>query len=108
MQKNPHAVALGRNGGKKGGAARAAKLSAAQRSASARRAVMARWKRAAPVGDAEEVDRQAFFANPPLDDLARQAGVPPVTDPSALAGVFPDDFDIDAMVADIYRERRRR
>jgi hypothetical protein len=60
------------------------------------------------VGDIAKVDSQAFFANPSLDDLARQAGVRPITDLSALAGVFPDDFDVDAMVADIYRERRRR
>jgi hypothetical protein len=108
MQKNPHAVALGRKGGKKGGVARAAKLSAEQRSASARRAVLARWKRAAPVGDTARVDRQAFFANPSLDDLALQAGVPPIADLSALAGVFPADFDVEAMVTDIYQERRRR
>jgi hypothetical protein len=36
--KNPHAVALGRLGGKKGGDARAAKLTAAQRSAIAKKA----------------------------------------------------------------------
>ena len=41
--KNPHAVALGRLGGKSGGKARAAKLSAEERSAIARRAAQARW-----------------------------------------------------------------
>jgi hypothetical protein len=45
-RKNPAAVALGRKGGKKGGFARAAKLSPAQRSESARKAVQARWARA--------------------------------------------------------------
>ncbi len=45
-RKNPAAVALGRKGGKKGGFARAAKLSPAQRSESARKAVLARWARA--------------------------------------------------------------
>jgi len=45
MKKNPHAVALGRKGGKKGGPARAAKLSAEQRSEIARNAVMARWEK---------------------------------------------------------------
>ena len=109
MHKNPHAVALGRRGGKKGGVARAAKLSAEQRSASARRAVLARWKRGVtPAADVAAADRQAFFANPSLDELARSAGIPPLADPSALGGVFPDDFDVEAMVADIYRERRRR
>ncbi len=42
-KKNPAAVALGRKGGKKGGAARAAKLTPEQRSESARKAVRARW-----------------------------------------------------------------
>jgi hypothetical protein len=42
-KKNPHAVALGRKGGKKGGPARAAKLTAEQRKASARKAAQARW-----------------------------------------------------------------
>ncbi|HEX9691088.1 MAG TPA: hypothetical protein VGA22_03230 [Gemmatimonadales bacterium] len=43
-RKNPHAVALGRKGGLKGGPARAAKLSKKQRSTSARKAAKARWK----------------------------------------------------------------
>jgi hypothetical protein len=41
--KNPAAVALGRLGGKKGGAARAAKLTPEQRSEAARKAAQARW-----------------------------------------------------------------
>ncbi len=41
--KNPHAVALGRLGGKSGGPARAAKLSPEERSEIARRAARARW-----------------------------------------------------------------
>ena len=45
-KKNPAAVALGRKGGKKGGPARAAKLTPGQRSESARRAVQARWSKA--------------------------------------------------------------
>jgi hypothetical protein len=43
--KNPHAVALGRQGGLKGGKARAAKLTAEQRREIARRAAQARWSR---------------------------------------------------------------
>lgn len=42
-EKNPHAVALGRMGGVKGGKARAAKLSAEQRTVSARKAAQVRW-----------------------------------------------------------------
>ena len=41
--KNPHAVALGRMGGLKGGRARAEKLSAAKRKAIAKKAAKARW-----------------------------------------------------------------
>ena len=45
-KKDPAAVALGRKGGKKGGPARAAKLTPTQRSESARKAVQARWAKA--------------------------------------------------------------
>ncbi len=45
-KKNPAAVALGRLGGLKGGKARARKLTAKQRSDSARKAVLARWRAA--------------------------------------------------------------
>jgi len=44
-KKNPAAVALGKLGGLKGGPARAATLSAKERSRIARRAVEARWKK---------------------------------------------------------------
>jgi hypothetical protein len=42
-RRNPHAVALGRLGGKKGGKARARKLSAAKRSTIAKNAAVTRW-----------------------------------------------------------------
>jgi len=45
-EKNPAAVALGRLGGLKGGRARAAKLTAARRSAIAKKAARARWGKA--------------------------------------------------------------
>lgn len=41
--KNPHAVALGRLGGLKGGNARASKLTPEQRSEIAKKAAKARW-----------------------------------------------------------------
>jgi hypothetical protein len=41
--KNPAAVELGRLGGQKGGKARAAKLTAEERSAAAKKAASARW-----------------------------------------------------------------
>lgn len=43
--KNPAAVALGRLGGKKGGAARAAKLSPERRKEIAQKAAAARWNK---------------------------------------------------------------
>jgi hypothetical protein len=45
--KDPLAVALGRRGGLKGGKARAEKLTGAERTASARKAAQARWKKKA-------------------------------------------------------------
>jgi hypothetical protein len=41
--RNPHAVALGSMGGKKGGRSRAKKLSPAKRKAIARKAAKSRW-----------------------------------------------------------------
>lgn len=46
-EKNPHAVALGRIGGKKGGPARARKLAPEQRSEIAKRAAETRWSKKA-------------------------------------------------------------
>jgi hypothetical protein len=45
-KKHPAAVALGRLGGIKGGQARAKKMTAEERSESARKAVQARWEKA--------------------------------------------------------------
>lgn len=45
-RKNPHAVALGRKGGKIGGRIRSERMSPEQRSEAARKAVQARWSRA--------------------------------------------------------------
>lgn len=43
--KDPAAVALGRRGGLKGGKARAARMTAEERSESARRAALKRWSK---------------------------------------------------------------
>lgn len=45
-QKNPAAVELGRKGGKKGGKARASKMTPEERSAAASKAAKARWHKA--------------------------------------------------------------
>ena len=47
-KKNPHAQALGRLGGKKGGPARAAKLTAEERREIAQKAAKARWEKNPP------------------------------------------------------------
>jgi len=44
-KKNPHAVALGRLGGSRGGLARAAAMDPERRTEIARRAALARWAR---------------------------------------------------------------
>ena len=46
VERNPHAAALGRLGGLKGGPARAAALSARRRRDIARAAALARWEKA--------------------------------------------------------------
>jgi hypothetical protein len=43
IKKNPHAVALGRKGGLKGGKARTASMTKQQRIDAARKAALARW-----------------------------------------------------------------
>ncbi|NBU71287.1 MAG: hypothetical protein EBQ80_02835 [Proteobacteria bacterium] len=44
-EKNPHAVALGRAGGLKGGKARAANMTAEDRKKAAQKAAQSRWKK---------------------------------------------------------------
>jgi hypothetical protein len=61
-KKNPAAVALGRKGGKKGGSARAVKLTPVQRSESARKAVQARWAKTKVAAG-----REAAPATPGID-----------------------------------------
>lgn len=45
-RKNPHAVALGKKGGSKGGLQSAANMTPEQRSERAKKAVLARWMKA--------------------------------------------------------------
>jgi hypothetical protein len=56
-KKNPHAVALGRIGGKKGGKARWTDVPAGEQSAILRRAALARWKKVATRKEKRAVDR---------------------------------------------------
>ena len=61
-KKDPAAVASGRKGGKKGGPARAAKLTSAQRSESARKAVQARWAKAKTTFNEFQIDEATSSA----------------------------------------------
>ena len=64
--KDPAAVALGRKGGLKGGAARAKKLSAEQRSAIAKKAAKERWKATEqPEGEASQRKRRKTLSVDP-------------------------------------------
>jgi len=47
-EKDPNAVALGRKGGRKGGKARAAKMTPDERRDAARKASLARWRKTKP------------------------------------------------------------
>jgi hypothetical protein len=56
--KNPHAVALGKMGGSKGGKIRAAKLTPQERSDIARKAVLARWARVKKLKEPKAPDQK--------------------------------------------------
>jgi len=56
-EKNPHAVALGKMGGSKGGKKRAARLTPEQRSASARNAALARWSKIKKLRDTKKIQK---------------------------------------------------
>ena len=66
-KKDPAAVALGRKGGKRGGPARAAKLTPSQRSESARKAVQARWAKAKEGKDYMVSKKAKLEADTPID-----------------------------------------
>jgi len=54
-EKNPHAMALGIMGGSKGGKARAARMTPEERSASARKAALARWAKVKKAKEKKEL-----------------------------------------------------
>lgn len=90
IKKNPAAVALGRKGGKKGGPARAAKLTPKQRSESARKAVRARWAKQAKEGSdflairSKEMDIKEF-SGVHKENMSEAAPAPAVPDTSKKA-----------------------
>ena len=69
-EKNPAAVALGRLGGKKGGEARAKKLTAKERPEIAKKAAVARWAKESisqPVTEAPLSLARGKIVLPPVD-----------------------------------------
>src|SRR5213076_3260995 len=75
-EKNPHAVALGRLGGAKGGPARAKALSPRRRSQIAKRAAAARSESMSPVERQELARRAAAARWSLLSPLANLSGEP--------------------------------
>jgi hypothetical protein len=55
--------------------------------------------------DALSLNAESFFAGASFEQHARQQGVEPVRDPKTMAGLWREDEDVDAIVADIYRRR---
>jgi hypothetical protein len=47
-----------------------------------------------------------FYAAATIDELAAAQGVTPLKDPSILAGVWPEDEDLDQFIAETYQSRR--
>ena len=83
VKKNPAAVALGRKGGKKGGPARAARLTPEQRSESARKAVQARWSKAKRGSSYIAVNRGDMSIG--REEISEAAPATPVLDTSRKA-----------------------
>jgi hypothetical protein len=86
-KKDPAAVALGRKGGRKGGLARAANLTPAERSEGARKAVRARWAKSKATRSADyRVNTEGpsamktfteFVVEPQSDGLFEMANISP-------------------------------
>ena len=51
------------------------------------------------------VETESFFRGHSIEELARVQGVEPIRDVSVLAGGWPDDEDVEAFLAEIYRLR---
>ena len=55
--------------------------------------------------DALTLNAENFFKGSSFDELVRDQAVKPVCDRKALAGLWREEDDVDAIVADIYRRR---
>ena len=47
----------------------------------------------------------SFHVSKSFDELAREQGVGPLHDPSILAGVWPEDEDLDEFLRETYESR---
>ncbi|MGA2268390.1 MAG: hypothetical protein ABSH44_07970 [Bryobacteraceae bacterium] len=84
-RKNPAAVALSRLGAKKGGVARAARLTPEERSDSARRAVLTRWARAKMGRDYSVVKRTNMGRKEELNQAAPATAATDTSDHALFA-----------------------
>jgi hypothetical protein len=71
-EKNPNAVALGRLGGKKGGPARASKLTQEQRHETAKKAAHARWSKQNLISDGPKPAWAVIYENTHLQEISTQ------------------------------------
>jgi hypothetical protein len=98
-RKNPHAVALGRKGGKRGGRARWAGVRPEVRSEILKRAALVRWGRAAP---------RERPVTPWCAEADPFRGAKPLKDASRLIGGLPDARPAEAILSDARAVRARR
>jgi hypothetical protein len=64
------------------------------------------WNEAALGAHREVLDNREFFARKSLAELADEQGVHPIKDISVFAGGFPEDEDLDELLAELERLRR--
>lgn len=55
--------------------------------------------------DSLSIGKGHFWRGSSLEDLAVLQGIEPLVDPEVLAGGLPEDEDVDALLADVYRQR---
>ena len=125
-KKNPHAIALGRRGGRKGGLRRAARLTPERRKEIARKAVLTRWAKAKnlkypAVGirssrvsepleiAATEMTAKGFWDSQPVEEIAAAQGVHPLRDVKDLAAViWKSNDEVAGFLDETYRARRQK
>jgi len=64
-----------------------------------------RQNKASSAADEELLGNRNFFVGKSLAELAREQGVKPIKDISVFAGGFPEDEDLDELLAELDRIR---